>query len=170
PIPPGDIADTIAHATFVPTKATLSLAANDGNIDRENQAALSFRNSVPTLYAAIHESGNENVMGVVAGRETDWQNASVRATPFPNAANTAALASARHAVLVLRPVPFVVRRQLASNGLPVSVFMPTFLWGNHPLAANLPLIVGGGCGVTFFLVILLWPQRDREPPPPPGQG
>ena len=107
------------------------------------------------------QTGSSEVIGLVAGREIDWQNASISAAPFPNPANDAALAQSSDAVLTLKPVPFFVRRQLASQNLPVPMFLPTFQWGRHPLSANLPLIIGGAFAMISFLMALLQ-TRKRE--------
>jgi hypothetical protein len=161
PVPEGKLSDTIAQATLIPSQAKLSLAGEQENIDLAKQVSINFQNSVPTIFAPIHQPGSSQVIGVVSGRENDWRNASIRATPFPNPANAAALASARDAVLTMKPVPFIVRRKLASENLPVPVFLPTFEWGRHPITANLPLIVGGAFAMVIFIIASVRP-RKRE--------
>ncbi|MES2477300.1 MAG: hypothetical protein V4640_16055 [Verrucomicrobiota bacterium] len=161
PIPEGELADTVAQATWIPAQAKMSRAKEQANIDLEKQVSVGLRNSIPTLYTPIRQTGSSEVIGLVAGSEIDWQNASISAAPFPNPANDAALAQSSDAVLTLKPVPFFVRRQLASQNLPVPMFLPTFQWGRHPLSANLPLIIGGAFALISFLIALLQ-TRKRE--------
>lgn len=159
PVPAGELSATVAHATWIPSPAKLSLAEEHKNIDLEKQISFGVPNSTPTIYAPIHLPGSSQVLGVVSGTENDWRNASISASPFPNPANDAALARSRDAVLTLQPVPFVVRRHLAAANLPVPVFLPTFQWGRHPLTANLPLIIGGSCAVILFFITLIRPRK-----------
>lgn len=163
PFLPEDPQGIMASATLIPCQSSLPLTTRGADVDLVNQVAFGMRNAPPTIYAPIHKPGSAEVTGMVSGVENEWRNASIRSTPFPNAANEAALAKAGDAVLTLKPVPFFVRHQLAEKNLTVPLFLPTFEWGRHPLTANLPLIVGGAVALVSLLIGLVRSRRETKP-------
>lgn len=110
--------------------------------------------------AVIRAPGRSDI-SLVSGTEDEWRNASIRAAPFANEANAAALAKSRDAVLTLQPVPLIVRRHLTSLHFPTPHFLPVFQWGRIPLVANLPLIIGSS--ITFITALIGIVRRGPAP-------
>ncbi|MBP7951840.1 MAG: hypothetical protein KA004_19515 [Verrucomicrobiales bacterium] len=162
PLPQAPLKDTLGSATFISAQAHLSLTSEAANIDTENSVSVtSHKHSTSgTIYAPVHVPASKEVLAFVSGTEVDWRNANIQTLPFPNAANEAAVARSGDAILSLQPVPLIVRREWADKGLSVPLLLSAFQWGRSPLAANVPLLLGGG---TVFILCFIALLRRPKP-------